>query len=344
MYAGIDIYENGIYLCISDAKEELADAEYISYTQAGSKEGAIARIIKKLSLSKINAPLMVTGLQDEQVLSELKSITENILYIKHSQTFMYYAASLGETLVGEQVMIIEDEEEKGFSSIVLDVVRRPKVRRKSLSIGNVDENIFFVLHERKIEEKDLNLAVIKLSGGKHASVVFVLGEANDERMKDLKKLAQSHKVFLGNNLFVQGLIYAADYLYGKNSVKQGFLKDTLFFIDDDHIAMNISLRLGDGDEGYYPLVYAGEDISASAKVQVIPENQNEIEFLVDDVRRKEPVHEIMTLGIDEKSEKKRCFELTLRFEGRNTPIVKISELGFTSLWPKSYRVWEQILR
>ena len=76
---------------------------------------------------------------------------------------------------------------------------------------------------------------------------------------------------------------------------------------------------------------------------MVLDDTQEIEFLVSNALKREPVHEVMILeNLIRRENKTVMLELSLSYADRETPVVQIRDLGFGS-YAKTGRIWEQIL-
>ena len=71
--------------------------------------------------------------------------------------------------------------------------------------------------------------------------------------------------------------------------------------------------------------------------------KNEVEFLVDHVMRREPLHEVMILDhLMQRENKTLRLELSLFYVDRDTPVIQLRDIGF-GRERTTHRIWEQLL-
>ncbi|MDE7326827.1 MAG: hypothetical protein K2N63_11200 [Lachnospiraceae bacterium] len=182
-----------------------------------------------------------------------------------------------------------------------------------------------------------NMVVQQLSSQPVTSI-FVTGAgfADGWAMEALKKLCDGRRVFYGQNLFARGACYAA-------SMHQS--AQEYVFLGEDMTREDIMLKAyHDAKEQYFVLSQAGSDYrSVSRTLRFILDDTNEIEFLVDHVMRREPLHEVMILDhLMQRENKTVRLELSLFYVDRDTPVVQIRDIGF-GREKTTYRIWEQVL-
>ena len=182
-----------------------------------------------------------------------------------------------------------------------------------------------------------NMVMQQLSS-QPVSSVFVTGAgfADGWAMDALKKLCDGRRVFYGQNLFARGACYAA----AMHRAEQEFI-----FLGEDMTREDIMLKAyHDAREQYFVLSQAGSDYrEVKRTLRFILDDTNEIEFLVDHVMRREPLHEVMILDhLMQRENKTVRLELSLFYVDRDTPVVQIRDIGF-GREKTTYRIWEQVL-
>lgn len=182
-----------------------------------------------------------------------------------------------------------------------------------------------------------NMVMQQLSS-QPVSSVFVTGAgfADGWAMDALKKLCDGRRVFYGQNLFARGACYAA----AMHRAEQEFI-----FLGEDMTREDIMLKAyHDAREQYFVLSQAGSDYrEVKRTLRFILDDTNEIEFLVDHVMRREPLHEVMILDhLMQRENKTVRLELSLFYVERDTPVVQIRDIGF-GREKTTYRIWEQVL-
>lgn len=187
-------------------------------------------------------------------------------------------------------------------------------------------------------ETEANLALHK----KLITSVFVAGRGFEGNWADgvLRGLCMGRRVFKGQNLYAKGACYAA------RAVVQNRLTEFIF-LSEDRITSDIYLKAKvQGKECLLPLANVGENWQTAGKnYRIILDKSSELEFMVSDCIRRDSVQEIVRLDSPVRRENKTIrLNVALRFEDRETAVVKISDTGFGDFYKTNYRVWEQILK
>lgn len=187
-------------------------------------------------------------------------------------------------------------------------------------------------------ETEANLALYK----KLITSVFVAGRGFEGNWADgvLRNLCMGRRVFKGQNLYAKGACYAARELALKRPAEY-------LFLTENCITSDIGLKvMADGKEQFVKLAGVGDTWqTAGNSCTIVLDNCSELEFLVSDCIKKDSVQEIVRLDSPVRRENKTVrLNVSLRFEDRETPVVKIRDVGFGNFYKTNYRVWEQILK
>lgn len=174
------------------------------------------------------------------------------------------------------------------------------------------------------------------------SALFVTGVGfeDDWSSEVLKKLCAGRRVFRGQNLYSKGAGYSAMQYFGDK-------KGDFVLISDEMLLNDISIRVfSDGEYKEVMLAKAGElwrEIDAS--VCVIMDGTDEIDLVVKNVCRRDPICAIISLGaIGDVSKKDKRLRVSMRFLDRDTAVITVRDDGFGELRRSTGRIWEQILK
>lgn len=143
------------------------------------------------------------------------------------------------------------------------------------------------------------------------------------------------RIFAGRSLYCLGACYLA--------VKEKLPKKT---IGDNQIFHNVFLEAyQDAVVKPVRLLKAGTVLKrACSEIQVILDDTKEMKFQIEDVRTKESIH--CTLRPDElyyRENKTMRLEIQASFLDYETLVLKVRDVGFGTICPATYRVWEQIV-
>ncbi len=264
--------------------------------------------------------------------------------INHTLAFMYYVVSQPKDQWVNDVALFEYGI-GGLQYYQLSFGRKSLPNTVVAEHTDLSEKIPYEMYLRHVTDRltkgfetEANLALHK----KLITSVFVSGRGFEGSWADgvLRGLCMGRRVFKGQNLYAKGACYAAA------SLVNGTLTEYIF-LSEDRITSDISLKVvSNGEEQLLPLALVGEPWqTAGKKCRVILDGNAEFEFLVSDCIRKDSVQEIVRLDSPVRRENKTVrLDVELRFEDRETAIVKIKDIGFGEFFKTNYRVWEQILR
>lgn len=313
-------------------------------------------LVKVLSILKEYYPrerirkLVVTlDHKEEKLVAYLQRIAqeiglpENTLVVQHyRQSYMYYAISQPRELWVNNVGMFELSGNRLlYSQIDIDRKTAPfiiGVVQKDLSDG-LDWEGLAQEGAEQVSYAFLNAAGAALHK-QYVTTVYVTGKGFEREWADdaLKQLCTGRRVFRGQNLFTRGACYAARELSG-----EGKLEDCLF-LDEDMIASNVSLRLYKDAETQDVLMARAGTMwnEVDASVDVIPDDEEEIQIIVQNVLKREArAHMLSLSGFAGRENKMTRFTIRIRFADSRTCIVTLKDNGFGEFCPGSNRVWER---
>ena len=313
-------------------------------------------LVKVLSILKEYYPrerirkLVVTLAEKEKKLVEyLQRIAREIglpqsgLVVQHyRQSYMYYAISQPRELWINNVGMFELSGNRLlYSQIDIDRKTTPFI------IGVIQKDLSDGLDWAGLVEEEAeqaSYAFLNAAGAalhkQYVTTVYVTGKGFEREWADdaLKELCTGRRVFRGQNLFTRGACYAARELSG-----EGKLDDCLF-LDEDMIASNVSLRLYKDAEIQDVLMARAGTVwnEVDASVDVIPDDEEEIQIIVQNVLKREArAHMLSLSGFAGRENKMTRFTIRIRFADSSTCIVTLKDNGFGEFCPGSNRVWER---
>ena len=176
-------------------------------------------------------------------------------------------------------------------------------------------------------------------GRKDAARLYVTGlhVETPQAAEVLQQFSRAdRRIFCGRSLYALGACYHA--------VKERFTKKV---IGDGQIFHNVSLfAYKDARNGLVPLALAGMTLAeAEGSVQVLLDDTLELKFQIEDMRiRKSITCAFRPDDLSERENRTIRLEVALQFLDYSTLVIKLRDIGFGSIHPPTFRVWEQIVQ
>lgn len=267
---------------------------------------------------------------------------EKVVFLSRAECFMYYTIHTKPELWAGDVVLF-DYDGTTFCYDRISFIRQ----RTPITVINEHEDLSSELaRESQDAQSDERRAYwfyekgMQLFFKKNVQTIYVTGMGFEGGWagETLQKFCNGRRVFQGQNLYTMGACYAARAIF--LGVSNGYL-----FVHGNMVKENISIRIyRDANLEYFPLVTAGEDYRRVHKqLNLILDDTCELDFLVDSVLKKEPIHEVMILDhVEERENKTIRISLELTYLDRDTPVVRVRDMGFLD-YPTNYRIWEQML-
>ncbi len=298
----------------------------------------------EISCLAVTAAQLTATLQEQllQIFLKLGLQKEQLRFLTRTECFMYYTIHTKAELWTNDVALFDyDGEHFYYDKLSFARKRRP--------IAVIADHMDFTEEIRgrwKAEEAAERRAhwfyemAMQQFHKQYITTVYITGLGFDGGWAGdtLQKLCNGRRVFQGQNLYTKGACYAAHMLSGEAQ------KDYVF-LSGDVVKESISLRLYQNNKNeYIPLSEAGKPYQQIQKrLRIILDATDELEFLVDDVLKKEPLHEVMILeNLMQRENKTIQLELELFYVDRDTPVVRVRDVGFLQE-RSTQRIWEQIL-
>ena len=308
---------------LTSMKRHFGGASVARLCITGSRLGPVER-------ERFKKALELLGFKDEQydILTHANAYMRYMLHLAEEQR-KTRASAIDLDAVGALVYsYVPYDNKSGAPCYVLSEDMAPKLSTDLSSIKDDEEKI-------RTFEMIVNNA---LSKNLPLKKIFATGKSvEDEKiMNVLKKYAtDSLRIFSGQNLYSLGacymavneplkerVIYEGQTLYG--IFMEGF-KDSLI----DAV----------------PLIPPGTDLDKAEKtVQIILDKTKEIVFHIFDVRNgnRWPVT-FVPEDLKIRDNKTDRLEVKVSFLDIQTLVIKVRDIGFGSLYPATYRVWEQVV-
>ena len=276
----------------------------------------------------------------EKILVRLGIAQEQLLFLSHTECFMRYIVNMKPDLwMNDAALFVCDNTYFYYDRVYFARKRQAQSvlsERKDFTEEYYGGGIYNEEAERK-SYWFYNMALAQLSTQSVTSI-FVTGAgfADGWAMEAMKKLCDGWRVFYGQNLFARGACYAA---FMQLSARE------YIFLGENMTREDIMLKAyHDAKEQYFVLSEAGSDYrKVKRHLRFILDDTDEVEFLVDHVMRREPLHEVMILDhLMQRENKTLRLELSLFYIDRDTPVVQLRDIGF-GREKTTYRIWEQLL-
>lgn len=270
-------------------------------------------------------------------------IPQNGLRVQnYRQSYMYYAISQPKELWSNNVGLFELGN-NGLWYSQIDINRKTEPYIIGVTQKDLTEDMDWEALE---EEGDESISYAFLNAAQtvlhkqYVTTLYVTGKGFDGEWANdaLKELCMGRRIFRGQNLFTKGACFAARELSGEGKL------DHCLFLDEEMVASNVYLRTyKDAQDHEELLVKAGTTWSeVDGSVDVIPDQEEEIQIIVQDVLKHETrAHMLSLSGFSNRENKTTRFTIRIRFADRTTCIVTLKDNGFGEICPASNRVWER---
>ena len=276
----------------------------------------------------------------EKILVHLGMSKEQLLFLSHTECFMRYIVNMKPDLWMNDAALFVCDDIHFYYDRVYFARKRQKQSVLSERKDFTEEYYGSGIDTEEAERKSYwfyNMALVQLSS-QSINSVFVTGTgfADGWAMEAMKKLCDGWRVFYGQNLFARGACYAA---FMQRSAQE------YLFLGENMTREDIMLKAyHDAKEQYFGLSEAGSDYRRVKRhLRFILDDTNEVEFLVDHVMRREPLHEVMILDhLMQRENKTLRLELSLFYIDRDTPVIQLRDIGF-GRERTTHRIWEQLL-
>ncbi len=269
---------------------------------------------------------------------------DRLKIISHLESFMYYTVSQTQDIWINDVALF-DYDERGLNYYRLAFGRKSSPIVITAMREDLSENLdMAALSELPPGQLAYSFGAIsgQILHKQIISALFVtgMGFEGDWANEPLKSLCAGRRVFRGQNLYTKGACYAAK-IFSEHGDERFVL------ISDDMLRNDIGIRaFHDGEYSEVPLAHAGQRwADVKSEVCVIMDGTDEIDLLVKNIFKKEPVCAIISLGsIGDVSGRNRRMRVNLDFLDRDSAVVTIRDDGFGEMRASTHRIWEQILK
>lgn len=318
---------------------ELLIEKYFARTLALTKQKYFGNGISKLVVTTRYLNNDIKGkLYD--ILKKLGLSNDRLQIISYTECFMYYAISQKRELWANDVALF-DYGEGGLRYCQLSIGR--KENPAPIVANNYDFSEDFPYSLLQEEEKGriahyFEDTTKQILHHQLISTIYFTGTCFDDDWSDdiLIKLCVGRRVFKGQNLYTKGACYAAKAM--EDDSMKGF-----FFLSEDRLSSTISMKVyRDTKDCSIIFAKAGDYWDAiQEEICVILEDENTLDFLVNNLIKKDSLHSLLTLqGLPGRESKTIQLSVSLHFLDRNTAVIKVKDLGFGDFYSTSHRIWE----
>jgi hypothetical protein len=263
---------------------------------------------------------------------------EHVKIISHAEAFVYYIMSQKKEVWSGAVGMF-DLSEEGLRYYEMKVQRGLKKTSVLAEYEEMEEgfnlDILETVTGAHLADKILTSCAGRVMQKKLYSSIFLSGrgfENRDWANEFMKKIAVSRRLYLESALFATGAAYRAMDLVQEKSaypfvcICDGRLKTTVS-MSVSHKGQDTSVVLASAGDSWY---------ERRAVLDVIPENQNYIEFVLTpvDVRKKKLVT-IPLEGFPTRSDRTMKVRVLVTFIDGCTMDVRLKDQGFGELFPSS---------
>ncbi|MGP1434875.1 MAG: DUF5716 family protein [Catonella sp.] len=287
------------------------------------------------SLTKETVDLIDSAMKNLEIEDDRYSILD------HDEAFLYYTINQEPELwVNDTALFELDDDGLHFRILNIDrksepmiaqVARREKADKLTRQMTGLSKNesgnLFYTLSLMALE-------------GSVVSTVYAVGRGFLDSWGDdtLRKLSPGRRIFRGQNLYAKGACLAAR---DKTLERQS----DIIMLGDDRTSVSLSIKaVKDGRSRRIEVVKPGVKwYSAKACLDIILKGEKELSIEIKDfVTGKEEQRFISFAGLGIQEESLARIRLSVRFNDKDTCIIKLADLGFGSFVPTTNRVWELI--
>lgn len=314
---------------------------------------AVFAIIRRRFGGALIARIGITGERlSEPEKERLSKVFERIGYSKeklyfstHADAFLWYELSegiIGNDVTKRQLAMALDYDSRGLLCYLMHPSEEEQGIPYYLETVDYSElmpgGLVSIWQEEERYDCFARMTELALNR-KEPSKLYVTGlhVETPQATEVLQRFSRAdRRIFSGRSLYALGVCYQA--------VKERFAKKV---ISDGQIFHSISLlAYKDARSGLVPLALAGTPLAeAEGTVQVLLDDTLELKFQIEDMRtRKSIMCTFRPDGLRERENRTVRLEVALRFPDCHTLVIKLRDIGFGSMYPATFRVWEQIVQ
>lgn len=305
-------------------------------------------LIKNYFPTEIITKIVVTVRRTEPVIMEQIYDTLALLGLEkdravvmgHSGAYMYYVLNQDKSLWMNDVGLFDFCEE-GLRYYQIRMNRKSKPMIAGLTKTDYTDTLNYDM----LEQKNINLAYLFDNIANTTlykqiiSTLYFTGCGFEGGWADesIKNLCVGRRVFFGQNLFTKGACYAAKELSGDQKLKDCIL------LNDEMITTSVNLRVYcDTKFREIPLTVGGENwYEVNKSIEVIPEGVAELEVILKSIMTRDVIREKIILDqFCERPDRMTRLEINLTCKDKSTVIIKVTDLGFGEIYPKTSDVME----
>ncbi len=261
----------------------------------------------------------------------------------HIECFMYFVVMQNRDIWLNDVGIFDFDEE-GFKSYILRFGRK----QQPMTVVAEEKDMSDVIRYDMLEDSKreaLLFAFENMCGmllhKQTISAVYATGNGFDSNWADevLKRMCNGRRIFRGQNLYAKGAAYASLLTFENGS-------DGYVIIGEDALKSSISLRaVSNAELIEIPFGRIGQKYTeAGGSTEIIMDRTDEIDFMIHNAMKKDFFCAIMTLdSLRIRSDKTVRLRVDVKFVSRDAAVITVTDVGFGSIRPTNYRIWEQVI-
>lgn len=267
-----------------------------------------------------------------QALSILGIEKDRAVVMNHSAAYLYYALSQDRSLWTNDVGLF-DYGDEGLDYYQISIKRRsiPMVAGVTKTVLHDSLNYDMLLLQNtdfcyifdNLAERILYKQII--------STLYFTGKGFKEEWaaNSITKLCVGRRVFLGQNLYTKGACYAAKELSGDKKL------NNIILLNEDMIITSIWFwAYCDAKHTEIPVAEAGVPwYEVSKNIEVIPENETELEFIMQNIMTKEVTKKTLQLNqLPNRPNRMTRLEINISCVDKTTLKITITDLGFGDIY------------
>lgn len=279
-------------------------------------------------------------------LADLGIGKDRALLYSYEESYITYVLSQKKELWARDIGLF-DFNEKGLYYKQLSFNRESKPMALYVFKKDYSELLRYEWLDNRMEREKMSYLFLNLAKEvlhkQNISTIYVVGTGFRDSFASevLPELCIGHRVFMGNNLYVQGACYKAMELEGKRQI------ESYIFMGEDMISYNVYLPVyKNASDGYAVLSKFGSTWKQyQQEIEVILDDEEEVRIVVNYPLKREDKMFIMSLeGLPKRAERMTRLSISIEFFSEDEFVVRIKDMGFGSFYKSSSRIWEKRIK
>ena len=271
---------------------------------------------------------------------------DRALLCSYEESYITYVLSQKKELWARDVALF-DFNEKGLYYKQLSFNRENKPMALYIFKKDYSESLRYEWLDNRMEREKMSYLFLNLAKEslhkQNISTIYVIGTGfRDSFVNEvLPELCIGHRVFMGNNLYVQGACYKAMELEGKRPI------EPYIFMGEDMISYHVYVPVyKNANDDYAVLSKFGSPWKECQKeIEVILDDEEEVRIVVNYPLKKEDKMFIIPLeGLPKRPAKMTRLSISIEFFSEDEFVVRIKDMGFGSFYKSTNRIWEKRIK